>query len=478
MKKFVSFILTLVCIALVIAIGYVALCFVKDDEVIWEHVRINGVSVAGLTREQAEEAVEENFKRMYSEAAFDVDLEGSTYSVPVFHALDIDPVDAVEDAYRYGHGQWYTRGYEWIRSELSKMRERDITVDPYVRDATWIADAIAETDIEEYNSMTESTYDIGENALIIHKGNTGAVADLDALEDEILNEMFNGVFYGIVECPTKPAESNSIDFETIAKKVHTDPQGPHMDINHQIVSAIPGYDLDVNKAQQAFENAPSGSDVTVNYDLTESDVTTEEYTSLLFKDKLASYSSQNYSLYGRNNNLAIACGQIDGTILIPGEEFSYNTTVGPVDAEHGFMVADAYVEKRVVSEVGGGICQVASTIFASCMYTNLDITMRQCHSLQIGYIGQGMDATIYQPMPDFRFVNNRDYPVRINVTTSNGMVYCELWGTKIEGEPVVTPNVVQLTPLSCETYRIYSDPYTGKTLDTEYVCRSEYKPHG
>ena len=59
MKKFVSFLLTLVCIALVVAIGYVALCFVKDDDVIWEHVRINGVSVAGLTREQAEEAVED-----------------------------------------------------------------------------------------------------------------------------------------------------------------------------------------------------------------------------------------------------------------------------------------------------------------------------------------------------------------------------------------------------------------------------------
>ena len=478
MKKFVSFLLTLVCIALVVAIGYVALCFVKDDDVIWEHVRINGVSVAGLTREQAEEAVEENFKRMYSEAAFDVDLEGSTYPIPVYHALDIDPEAAVEDAYRYGHGQWYTRGYEWIRSELSKMRERDITVDPYVRDATWIADAIAESDIEDYNSVTESTYDIQENALIIHKGNTGSVADLEALENEILDNMFNGVFYGIIQCPTKPVDTNSIDFAAIAEKVHTDPQGPHMDVNYQIVSAIPGHDLDVAKAQQAFEAAAPGTDVTVAYELTESDMTTEEYTALLFRDKLASYTSQNYSMVGRNNNLSIACGQIDGTIVLPGDEFSYNDTVGPVDAEHGFMVADAYVEKKVVAEVGGGICQVASTIFASCMHTNLDITMRQCHSLQIGYIPMGLDATIYQPMPDFRFVNNRDYPVRINAVTTNGQVYVEIWGTKIEGEAVVTPQVNMLTPLSCETYRIYTDPYSGRVLDTEYVCRSEYKPHG
>ena len=286
MKKTASAFLILISLALIVAIAYVALCFVKNDDVIWEHVRINGVSIAGLTKDQAEEAVEENFRRMYEEAAFDVDLEGSTYPIPVFPALDIDASREIEKAYKYGHGEWYMRGYEWIHATLSKMREKDITVEPYVRDATWVEDAIAESQIEEYNSMSESTYSIEDNALIIHKGNVGAVADLEELNEEIVRQMLGGTFYGIVECPTKPAESNTIDFAEIAEEVHTEPMGPHMDVNYQIVPAIPGKDLDVAKAQAAFDAAAPGSDVPVQYDYTESDVTTEEYTALLFKDKL------------------------------------------------------------------------------------------------------------------------------------------------------------------------------------------------
>jgi vancomycin resistance protein YoaR len=113
------------------------------------------------------------------------------------------------------------------------------------------------------------------------------------------------------------------------------------------------------------------------------------------------------------NNIALAAKKIDGVILNPGEEFSYNGTVGQRTESAGFKKAGAYANGKVVQELGGGICQVSSTLYCAVLYANLEITDRTCHYFPVDYLPSGLDATVSWKSPDFKFKNNRDYPIKL-----------------------------------------------------------------
>ncbi|MGD7407579.1 VanW family protein, partial [Ralstonia pseudosolanacearum] len=129
-----------------------------------------------------------------------------------------------------------------------------------------------------------------------------------------------------------------------------------------------------------------------------------------FPDELASYST-NYSSSGasRSNNIALATSKINGTVLMPGETFSYNGIVGRRTKEAGFQEAGAYSNGQVVNEVGGGICQVSSTLYNAVLRSNLEVTDRHNHMFQVNYCPIGTDATVSWGAPDFKFKNNRNY---------------------------------------------------------------------
>ena len=108
-----------------------------------------------------------------------------------------------------------------------------------------------------------------------------------------------------------------------------------------------------------------------------------------------------------------------------GDVFSYNGVVGQRTAARGYQAAPAYVQGETVDEIGGGICQTSSTIYYAVLHTTLEIVERHAHMYSVGYVPDGMDATVYFGLSDFRFKNNTDYPVKI-VTESydkNGLRY-------------------------------------------------------
>jgi len=123
---------------------------------------------------------------------------------------------------------------------------------------------------------------------------------------------------------------------------------------------------------------------------------------------------------------------LNGTVLAPGEVFSYNGTVGQRTTEKGYKAAGAYVGGKSVTEVGGGICQVSSTLYYSTLMANLEIVSRTCHMFTVSYMRLGMDATVSWPNPDFQFRNNTDYPIRIEAKVEGGMCKISLIGTKTD----------------------------------------------
>lgn len=111
---------------------------------------------------------------------------------------------------------------------------------------------------------------------------------------------------------------------------------------------------------------------------------------------------------------------------MPGQSFSYNQTVGKRTIAAGFKVAGVYANGEVTEGVGGGICQVSSTLYNSVLLSNLEVVERHNHSFNPGYVPAGQDATVSWGGPDFKFKNNRSYPVRIVASVSGGTITVQI----------------------------------------------------
>ena len=157
------------------------------------------------------------------------------------------------------------------------------------------------------------------------------------------------------------------------------------------------------------------------------------------------------STNNRISNLKKACAMLNGIEIMPGETFSYNEAVGQRTEDAGFLLAGAYADGEMVEEIGGGICQVSSTLYCAAMYAQMTTVSRTNHYFAVGYLSMGYDATVSWKQPDYRFRNDRDYPVKI-VAFCDGDdgVTIEFWGTNTDGTHV--------------------SPYTERTevYDTEY----------
>ncbi len=155
-----------------------------------------------------------------------------------------------------------------------------------------------------------------------------------------------------------------------------------------------------------------GGSVTLKIDTQDPTVSLEEMQSLY---GLRAYAVTNASSSSSNRltNITLALGAINGTLLQPGEEFSFNQVVGKRTAERGYKVATAYSGGEVTEELGGGICQVSTTLFNAVVKADLEITERHAHSMPVSYVDEGKDATVSWGSQDLKFKNNTSEPVYI-----------------------------------------------------------------
>ncbi len=130
----------------------------------------------------------------------------------------------------------------------------------------------------------------------------------------------------------------------------------------------------------------------------------------------------------RCKNLEVGASKINGTILYPGEEFSTENALVPFTAENGYYEAASYENGTVVDSIGGGICQVSSTLYRAVLEAELEVTERYQHSMIVGYVEPSMDATIAEGSLDFKFINTTDAPIYIEGWAKDGQVYFAIYG--------------------------------------------------
>lgn len=138
------------------------------------------------------------------------------------------------------------------------------------------------------------------------------------------------------------------------------------------------------------------------------------------------FSASNANRSGNVNN---GCSKINGTLLYPGDEFSATDTVSPFTVQNGYALAGAYSNGKVVDSIGGGICQVSTTLYNAVLAAELQVTERHSHSMIVSYVSASADAAIAESAgKDFRFQNNTDYPIYIEGYTKNKKITFNIYG--------------------------------------------------
>lgn len=129
---------------------------------------------------------------------------------------------------------------------------------------------------------------------------------------------------------------------------------------------------------------------------------------------------------GRLHNISLAISKLDGITLQPGEEFSFNTIVGPRTKENGYQKAIIFEQSHKKKGYGGGVCQVSTTIFNAAKAAGMNITEQHEHKLEVPYIEKGLDASVSYGEQDLRFVNTSDTPVRLGISMTESYIIAQL----------------------------------------------------
>lgn len=163
------------------------------------------------------------------------------------------------------------------------------------------------------------------------------------------------------------------------------------------------------------------------------EITTEDVKNMGVKEIIASFTTEfNPGDANRSSNIALAGSSIDHTLLAPGEVFSFNETAGPYSSDRGFKSAPVFRQGRVTTGVGGGVCQVSTTLYNVSLLAGLEIVERYSHSLPVWYVPLARDASVSYGGADLRFKNSLNNHIYIRMTTSKerGTITAEFFGTK------------------------------------------------
>ena len=419
-------------LVVVVVLGVCSYGFVlKNQDAIYPNVYVAGVNVGGLKRDAAVSAVSEAVQKSYASDTLNVVLPDRTLSLtPEVTQVALNPDQAIDEAMRYGRsGGPISAVINYLRAGKS---EYSVDLDSSLNlDTDYIRTLVDQTARECASDKIDPIVKVNEEAgtITITAGSPAVSLDADKLYDAVIARFSSGDFSDLdFDYDTVPCES--VDLQQYYDKYCKEMTDAYYDEEKkELVPEVNGYGFDLPYYTQQLAMAKAGEVITIQMEDLVPEVTLEELKKTYFADVLASYDSPHTANAARTKNLELACKAIDGTILNPGDEFSFNKIVGERTKEKGYLAAIVYTDGgKSESQEGGGICQVASTIYTCTLLADLEVTERAPHMYLVTYVEPGMDATIYWPSLDYKFKNSTDMPLRVDASVSGGYVHIKLRG--------------------------------------------------
>ncbi len=432
-NNLILIIITLLVVVAAIITGLV-LFSDKDDGLILANVSVAGVDVSRMTKEDAITAVRLATENTYGKNNMVVQVNDQKEEIsPSASGVSLNVEDAVEAAYKLGRTG---SSKDKAKDKLNSATGIVVDIIPYLNlNQNAIQSALDKLAVHYSSILTQTTYKvIGDYSptssslpvLEIVKGTPEYNLDMDALLADVLDAYNNNRFSVEVTC--NAIQPDALDLQAIYDEHCVPPTDAVVDpYTFEVTPAVPGCGFDINEVQTALDNAAPGERLSFTFKMIKGNSTESDK---LYKDILGRFTATaEESDADRNVNLKKACDSINGTILMPGDVFSYNKALGERTEANGYRPGPSYAGNDTVDTVGGGICQVSSALYYCVLVADLGITERDYHGFYPGYVPLGMDAVVSWNSLDFKFYNNTNFPIRIDAEASGGSVTVSIMGT-------------------------------------------------
>ena len=449
-KKIVISVVIVALIALIFSTVF-ALTNINNEKII-SGVTIEGIEVSGLTKEEASAKLETTYAEklgnniMLQYGEFESELN------PTLMEVNYNIEEAVNEAYSLGrNGNIFVNNYNILGTLVGK-RDFDVnmTMNEEVTNQT-----INDIGANLPGILVESSYSIEDDKLIISRGKEGVVVNTEQLLSKV-KDMLNDIHEteNVIEIPVETKTPQEIDIDKIHSEIYKEAKDAYYTKDpFTVYPEVEGIDFDVEQAK-ALISAEVKDEYVIDLIITKPNVTVDQIGTEAFPDQLSTFTTRyDASDKDRSTNLRLACEKLNGTVIMPGGTFSYNETLGPRTYAAGYKNAKVYENGQVVDGIGGGICQISSTLYNAALMSDMEIVERRNHQFVTSYVGAGRDATVVYGAIDFKFKNTRTYPVRIVASAKNGVATVSIFGIK-EADREYT--------YSFKTETISTIPYTTK----------------
>lgn len=405
------------------------------------------IAIGGMDRAEAAQAIDKTSSGIFSDGtAIELSIYNKTYPVVVGEVTKgMDSHTTAQEAYNYTHtGNPFVRMGHALTALVTR-HEIPLTIAVDHKKLEARLDAIS---AEALTEPVDPSWKVEGDTLMIDRGAPGVDFDRQTVAAQVTEHITNMDFKPIKVEVTEKAQA-AIDLAAIKADVDASPKNATVDKadGETVLDAVDGIEMNVQTAQKALDAAGANArTISVPITRTPAKVNAQVLREVLFRDTLGT-SKTNFSSSSasRANNVRLASAYINGTILNPGERFSYNDIVGERTTERGFKPAGAYVAGKLVDEVGGGVCQPSSTLYMAVLRSDLKVTERTNHGFTVAYTPLGEDATVSYGSLDFQFKNSTDYPIKLLADSSGGTLRMTIIGTKTSDKTVTTDREIVAT---------------------------------
>lgn len=453
-KIIISVVIISIILVAILAFSTVfAIININNDKIV-SGVKIKGIDVSGLTEDEAKNKIELIYQEKNSR---DIELKYEDYEASINSELleiNYEIENAVKEAISVGKSNnIFANNYNILFALIGK---KDINVNMSINEE------IAKQKIEDIGTnlpgaLEEPDYYIEGSNLIITKGKEGIKVDTENLLQKIKDKLDNiNEINDIIEIPVINEKPQDIDIQKIHDEIYKEVQDAYYTKEpFTIHPEVEGIDFNVEDAKNII-SAEDKEEYTIPLTITKPKVTTAQIGSEAFPDVLATFTTRyDASNTDRTTNLRIACQKLNEKVVLAGDTFSYNQALGERTVAAGYRNGKIYENGEVVDGIGGGICQISSTLYNAVLMANMKVTERRNHQFVTSYVPAGRDATVVYGLTDFKFKNTRTYAIKIKASVSNGIATVSIYGIKEENEYTT----------SFETKTISSIPFTVKYVD-------------
>lgn len=524
--------IVLLCAVLLVGIGcgLYFWSFSRDDGLIFDNVYALGLNLAGMTQEQARQAIDGRAQNIYGQDLTVHLQDRDLVLTPGEAGARVDSEAMAEAAFQYGRdGNMFDRAK--ARSEAALTTFTLATEDYLTLDTAYIRQSVEQLGQSVATTLTQPTVTVegqrpdlsaytlpdvyeagmetfgtdpvipeGGQHLVIQTGVAGRYLDTEALYNRIITA-YRELDLSEISITYDVVQPEKVNLQEVFQAYCLAPVDAVLDETTYVASKETlGYGFPLDQVQARLDEAGEGDRLEADFQVLYPTQVKAMLEKDLFRDVLVTKTTPHTWNNNRTRNLELACQAIDGYILKPDAVFSFNEVVGERTAEKGYQEATVYYAGSSVPGLGGGVCQVSSTLYYCTLYADLEIVDRHLHQFTVDYVPLGMDATVQWDYLDFQFRNNTGYPIRIEASVHDGYVDISLIGTETKNyyvemeyvvleetpwetvEKVITdgsyrPGDVITTPYTgylVETYMYKYDKVTGELLSKEFVAQSDY----